>query len=72
MEQLDKAATQNVLRAMSLAGGLGLDELAARTGIKKYTLIRRISDGHWKLQELALIAKALDCRPEELVSGVAA
>ncbi|MGW4718910.1 helix-turn-helix domain-containing protein [Nocardia sp. NPDC004260] len=71
MEQLDKAATQNVLRAMSVAG-VNLDELAARTGIRKHTLLRRMSTGPWKLQELGLIAKAVGVRPEDLVSGVAA
>lgn len=71
MEQLDEAATQNILRAMSIAG-VDLDGLATASGIHKATLLRRMASGPWKLQELGRIARALGCRTMDLVSEVAA
>lgn len=71
MEQLDEAATQNILRAMSIAG-VDLEGLATASGIHKSTLVRRLSGGPWKLRELGVIAHALGCRTKDLVGDEAA
>lgn len=71
MEQLDKAATQNVLRAISVAGR-DLDEVLTATGISHSVLVKRLREGGWKLQELGLIARAVGCRTTDLVGDEAA
>lgn len=71
MEQLDKGATERVLRAMSEAG-VDLDHLAAAIGMTNKTLLNRMSGGKWKLIELGLIADAVGCRMVDLVPEVAA
>lgn len=66
MEQLDRAATHNILLAMSVAG-VDRYQLADATGIHEKTLLRRMTDGSWKLIEIGRIAHALGCRTSELV-----
>ncbi|MFE7799071.1 hypothetical protein [Nocardia sp. NPDC057440] len=66
MEQLDQAATEKVLRAMSVAG-VDLDQLASEIKLTKTILLRRMSEGRWKLIELGLIAQAVGCRTSDLV-----
>lgn len=66
MEQLDKGATERVLRAMS-ESRVDLDALSAGTGIKRATLLRRMSDGPWRLKELGLVAKVLRRKTADLI-----
>jgi hypothetical protein len=66
MEQLDKLASGNILRAMSTAG-VDLDEVVSRSGISKKILVERIAQGPWKLVELAQVAKAIGCPVFDLV-----
>ena len=67
MQQFDRAATRNVLHAMSVAG-VDLDQLASATGISKEILLRRMGKGPWKVRELGLIAHAVGCRTADLVA----
>ena len=71
MEQLDQVATHNILRAMSVAG-IDREGLAAATGISGKILLKRMSDGSWKLPEIALIGRALGVRAADLFSEAAA
>jgi lambda repressor-like predicted transcriptional regulator len=71
MEQLDRLATERVLRAMAVAG-VTLDEIIARTGMSRDVLMSRLAQGPWKLVELGKIAKAIGCPPEDLMPTEAA
>lgn len=56
---------------MSVAG-VDLDDLAAATGFKKSALVRRMyGETRWKVADLVLIAKAVDCRIADLVPEAA-
>ncbi|MFG1794255.1 helix-turn-helix domain-containing protein [Nocardia sp. NPDC049149] len=71
MDQCDQAAAAAVLREMSSAG-VSLDELAAKTGLNKKTLWRRLTEGSFEVRELGLIANVLNCTTADLVAEVAA
>lgn len=71
MEQLDRLATESVLRAMAEAG-VTLEQIVARTGMSKDVLMSRLAQGPWKLVELGKIAKAIGCPPENLLPRKAA
>ena len=71
MEQLDRLATESVLRAMAEAG-VDLDQVVSRSGMTKTMLLRRMAAGKWKVVELGKIAKAIGCPPENLLPKAAA
>lgn len=71
MEQLDRDASERVLRAMAQAG-VDLDGLVAGTGISRKILVGRLADGPWKLIELAMIAKVIGCPASNLMPSEAA
>jgi hypothetical protein len=71
MEQLDRDASERVLRAMAQAG-VDLDDLVAGTGIGRSTLMRRLTNGPWKLIELAKIAQVIGCPAMDLMPTKAA
>ena len=71
MEQLDRLATERVLRAMAVAG-VTLDEIIARTGMSRDVLMSRLAQGPWKLVELGKIAKAIGCPTDALIPDEAA
>jgi lambda repressor-like predicted transcriptional regulator len=59
MDQLDRDASERVKSAMK-AAGIGVNQLAANSGIARVTLMRRLSrGGDFTLRELDLIADAL-------------
>jgi hypothetical protein len=67
MEQVDRSTVEHVLRAMERAD-VTLAALAARTGIPKRTLTRRLAGvTSLTVRELGLMARALGCRAWELV-----
>lgn len=66
MNQLDRLASERVLRAMNKAG-VSREELAPQIGMHPKTLLRRIADGPWRLDELGLIATVIGCSPYDLM-----
>ncbi|WP_227979917.1 helix-turn-helix domain-containing protein [Nocardia spumae] len=68
MNQLDKAASESVLRAMAEAG-ISLEELAPLIGMHEKTLLKRLTQGPWRLVELWTIAQVIGCSPRSLVTG---
>ncbi len=68
MDQTDRAVAENVLRQMSVAG-VNLDELAAAARLTPRVLTSRLSEGSFRVRELGLIARCLECRTGELLAN---
>ncbi|MFE3060560.1 helix-turn-helix domain-containing protein [Nocardia sp. NPDC059239] len=71
MDQTDSLVARNILSGMASAS-VDLDQLAAAAGITKPVLLKRLTQGHFKIRELAAIAPVLSCSVTDLTRELAA
>ena len=65
MVPVDRDVARNVTYRMSTAG-VDIERLSQRIGLKPKTLIQRLTEGSFRMRELAEIADELGCAVSDL------